>query len=264
MSGPRTKPFITRAGGKTCLLKHLLPRIPTDGVRCYVEAFGGGGAVLLARPRIKGTVEVYNDIDADLVNAFRQVKEHGPEVIRQLEGRVNSRREFMRVRDAARDSRTDLQRAADWIWLNRISFGGNIRDFGVKKTSSGGGAALRLASCFDLVENAHKRLSGVIIEELPWQRLVKNYDGAGTFFFFDPPYFGDTQKTYRGWTQDQLAELIAALRTLKGNWLMTFGDQPDVREMCAGFSISTVDRQLGLRKNGNSSRYHELIIEPAY
>lgn len=263
MSGPRTKPFITRAGGKTCLLKHLLPRIPTEGVRCYVEAFGGGGAVLLARPRIKGTVEVYNDIDADLVNAFRQVKEHGPEVIRQLEGRVNSRREFMRIRDAARDSRTELQRAADWIWLNRLSFGGDGNSFGVQKTHVGG-ATSPLPVCVDLVENAHKRLAGVIIEELPWERLVKNYDAPETFFFFDPPFFGNTQRHYKGWTQDQLAELIASLRTLKGKWLMTFADRPGVREMCAGFLITEVARQSRLSKDGNSSRYHELIIEPAH
>lgn len=135
----RTKPFISRPGGKTSLLAHLLPKIPTAGVKCYVEAFGGGAAVLLARPRIAATVEVYNDTDEGLVNAFRQVREHAPEVIRCLSGRVNSRTDFYRTRDAVKDTKTEVQRAADWIWLNKLSFGSDGSSFGVVKKSGGGG-----------------------------------------------------------------------------------------------------------------------------
>jgi DNA adenine methylase len=261
METPRTKPFIKRAGGKTCLLEHLLPRIPETGVKCYVEAFGGGAALLLARKRTPGTVEVYNDIDAELVNAFRQVRHHGPEVIRCLGGRINSRRDFIETRDATHP-RTEVQRAADWIWRNRISFGGDAKVFGVQKTG-GGGAASRITTAQDLINAAAVRLEGVIVEELPWQRLVKNYDSPATFFFFDPPYFGDKQKDYKGWTRPELEELIDALRGLKGRWMMTFGDHPGVRELFRGWKVTPVDRQSAFKKDGNSRRYHELIIEPA-
>ena len=63
-------------GGKRLLRKAILERFPTDEVGRYIEVFGGAGWVLFAKEKLPGQLEVYNDIDGNLVNLFRCVKYH--------------------------------------------------------------------------------------------------------------------------------------------------------------------------------------------
>ena len=67
-------------GGKFYLLPYLLKVVPKH--HCYVEVFGGGGYLLLNKKRSK--VEVYNDINGDVVNLFRVLRDNGDELIRRL------------------------------------------------------------------------------------------------------------------------------------------------------------------------------------
>ncbi len=58
--------FISWIGGKKLLRKHILELFPEEYSR-YIEVFGGAGWVLFGDER-KGVLEVYNDINSDLVN----------------------------------------------------------------------------------------------------------------------------------------------------------------------------------------------------
>lgn len=259
MKPAKPKPFIRRAGGKRLLAPRLLERMPPHKV--YVEAFGGGGALLFARPKVRGVLEVYNDIDGELVNAFRQVREHGPEVIRCLEHRINARADFQRARQA--QDRTEVQRAADLIFRNRLSFGGDNDNFGVQR-SLGGGAANSLANGAATVAAASVRLDGVIVECLPWERLFKNYDGPDTFWFLDPPYLGGSQKAYPSWQPDQWEAFAAGVAALKGRWIVTSGNHDVIRTLFSPVgTIEEWDRSLSLAKGTRgekSARYVELVI----
>jgi DNA adenine methylase len=119
-----------------------------------------------------------------------------------------------------------------------------------------------MAGVESLISNAHARLDKVIIEELSWERLVRNYDSPASFFFFDPHYLGNTQKAYKGWTLVEMESLAIACRSLKGRWMMTAGDQPGIRNLFSDCLVTPVDRQSCMKKTGNKERYHELIIEP--
>lgn len=68
-------------GGKWMIAPWIISHFPPH--KNYVEPFGGGGSVLLRKPRSKG--EVYNDINGDVVNLFKVVRDFGPELIRRLE-----------------------------------------------------------------------------------------------------------------------------------------------------------------------------------
>jgi DNA adenine methylase len=209
------RPPISRPGGKTRLLKQLLPLLEREHT-CYVEVFGGGAALLLAKPKSK--VEVYNDADGELVNVFRQVRHHAPEIQRELQWAINSRADMMQAKE--QPGLTEIQRAARFIFRNAISFSGDNSSFGVVKTQAGG-ATTSLRSRSTNLAALHERLENVIIEHLPWQRVLKNYDAPATVLFLDPPYAVSNMKPYVGFNPEQLTELRDALRTVQGWWFLT-------------------------------------------
>ena len=68
--------FIGWIGGKRQLRNEILSHFPAAGVSRYIEVFGGAGWVLFAKEQVPGQMEVYNDLNGDLVNLFRCVKYH--------------------------------------------------------------------------------------------------------------------------------------------------------------------------------------------
>ncbi len=82
--------FISWIGGKNYLKKTIAEIIP-DGLDRYIEVFGGAAWVMFYRDKY-AAIEVYNDYNSDLTNLFRCVKYHGPELQRELEWVMNSRK----------------------------------------------------------------------------------------------------------------------------------------------------------------------------
>ncbi len=255
----RTKPIVVWPGGKSSLLAHLLPLIPADA-KCYCEVFGGGAALLLAKPRHPGQVEVYNDSFGELVNAFRMAKHHHPELIRELEFTPNSRAEMARQKSAP--ALTEIQRAAAFLHTRMISFGGDGGSFGVDK-SSGSGACNSTVYLAEKIRAFAARFDRVAVECLDWQRCLDLYDTPATFFFIDPPYIGGAQKAYASWTLADFAGLRDRLSALKGRWLLTCNDSPELRELFAGCTVRPVSRSKGIAIcDGPRGTYQELIITP--
>src|SRR5690606_10553240 len=84
---------------------------------------------------------------------------------------------------------TDLERAARFLYLQRLAFGGKVagRSFGIDTKAP---ARFDITKLGTLLEAAHERLAGVWIECLPWQEFIRRWDREGTLFFLDPPYWG--------------------------------------------------------------------------
>ena len=112
-------------GGKRNLARRicaLIEATPHDG---YAEPFVGMGGIFLrraARPR----VEVINDISGDVATFFRVLQEHYPYLIDMLRWRITGRAEFDRLAAMPADRLTDLQRAARFLYLQRLAFGGKV------------------------------------------------------------------------------------------------------------------------------------------
>jgi len=251
----KTKPILRWPGGKTRMLKKLLPMIPPHVCSC--EVFGGGLAFTLAKPRSE--VEIINDINGELISLYLAAQKHLPELHRQIEMLVSSRQLFHAF--TKQPGLTDLERAARFLLRNRISFGGNMHSFGVAKTG-GGGVAFSRKGVGKLLTQFHERLDNVVVENLPWQRCFANYDSPETFFFCDPPYFKSKIDAYEGWTEKQLREFARDVRRLKGKWIVTLDDCELNRQLFAGCQIeavSTQNRSVNHRTHGDQ-RFGELII----
>lgn len=81
---------------------------------------------------------------------------------------------------------TDLERAARFLYLQRLAFGGKVtgQNFGVDMT---GPSRFNLNRLGPVLEDVHERLAGVTIENLDWRGFIDRYDRAGTLFYLDRP-----------------------------------------------------------------------------
>jgi len=210
-------------GGKFSHLKWLLPLLPE--CHHYCEPFAGSAAVLLNRP--PSPVETYNDLDGEVTNFFRVLRDEKEKLVEAIGltpfsreeffGAVNGGRELSSLERArrffvrARQTRTGLaQTASLGRWAN------------CKNTSRAGmsGAVSRwLGSVEDLPAIA-LRLLRVQIENRPALDVIRLYDGKDTLFYCDPPYVHATRgdrKAY-GYEMDDQGhrELAAELRHAAG------------------------------------------------
>jgi len=114
--------FFPYLGGKHFLVKRLLPLVPPHEV--YVEVFGGAAALLFAKDR--SPVEVYNDVDKELVNLFTVVRDRKDKFLKRLEWLPYSRELYYRfMADIDAGKITDpVERAAAFYYCMRSSFSG--------------------------------------------------------------------------------------------------------------------------------------------
>lgn len=112
----------------------------------------------------------------------------------------------------------------------------------------------------DNIRELSHRLDRVTIENLDWEKCLTNYDRTETFFFIDPPYTHCGATLYDGWQTSDVRRLATKLATLKGRWVVTLNDHPDIRKIFSGCQHKAIKRPLGI--GGKGEDYAELIINP--
>lgn len=229
------KPIVPWIGGKRRLAKHILPQFPEH--QCYVEPFAGGAALFFMKEPARA--EVLNDINGDLVNLYRVVKHHLDEFVRAYRWALISRKMFEWAKAEAPATLTDIQRAARFYYLQRLSFGGKVesRTFGTSTTS---GPRLNLLRIEEDLSAAHLRLSQTTIEHLSWARCIERYDRPHTLFYCDPPYWG-TEGYGVAFGLEEYAHMANLARSIKGRMLISVNDIPEMRQVFDGLSMERVE-----------------------
>ncbi|MBO9421692.1 DNA adenine methylase [Labrenzia sp. R4_2] len=254
---PAARPVAPYIGGKRQLSKFISNRIGQISHRTYVEPFVGMGGIFFRRPA-RPQCEVINDLSRDVVTLFRILQRHYPQFLEVLKFQLTSRSEFQRLAETAPDTLTDLERAARFLYLQRITFAGKVssRTFGVSLR----GARFDLTKVVPLLEDVHERLSGVIIECLPYADCIARYDRPDTLFYLDPPYWDC--ETYYGkglFARDDFQRLADQLGNIKGRFLMSINDVPEIREIFKGFDIKEVSLNYTANAKGPKAA-NELVI----
>lgn len=245
--------FIGWIGGKRLLRKEIVKRFPEKMGR-YIEVCGGAAWVLFSQEKI-ADMEVYNDANGDLVNLFKCIKYHRPELQRELSFMLNCREMFEDFK-AQYNTRgmTDIQRAARFFMLIKTSYGCDIRTYGCVKKN--------VAVMVEYLEAIEKRLATVVIENKDFESLMKVYDKPDALSYFDPPYYG-TEKYYSvEFTQEDHIRLFKVLGSLKGRFILSYNDCEFIRELYKGFRVQEVSRGHNLvgRYAEKDHKYNELII----
>lgn len=249
-----TKPIIPWLGGKRRLAKHILPLFPEH--TCYVEAFAGGAALFFLKE--PSDVEVLNDVNGELVNLYRVVKHHLEELLRQFKWALTSRQMYEWTQATPPEILTDVQRAARFFYLQKLSFGSRVegQTFGTATTAP---ARLNLLRLEEDLSMAHLRLSRVTIEQLPWQLCLARYDRPHTLFYLDPPYWG-TEGYGVDFGLEQYDEMARLMRAIQGRAIVSVNDIPEMRKAFAGFRMTRVRTSYTVQGRGREKDAAELVI----
>ncbi|MDX1170738.1 DNA adenine methylase [Sinorhizobium medicae] len=247
-------------GGKKQLAARIASMLEQIPHSLYAEPFVGMGGVFLRRSLIPKT-EVINDRSGDVITLFRILQRHYPQFMEVMKFQLTSRREFERLAATDPSTLTDLERAARFLYLQRLAFGGKItgRSFGVDTT---GPARFNIGRLGILLEEVHERLSGVVIENLDWREFIERYDRPGALFYLDPPYFGNEGDYGKGaFTRDRFKEMADRLAVIKGRFMISLNDRPEVRQIFAAFPIARVDLTYTIAGGGGKEVGEVVILD---
>jgi|SRR5271156_940945 len=204
-------------GSKTKLAPQIVRHFPPH--LTYVEPFGGSAAVLFAKEPAK--VEVYNDLDGELVNFFRVLRNAKlcAKLGHAAENTLYARSEFELAKQACDDP---VEAARRFLVRQRMSFGGNGEDwcYSIQTSRRGTAAAIRRWRWgVESLPAIHHRLKNVQIECADWRGVLRRFDGPDTLFFLDPPYHPETRVSgsYRHELgHDDHRALVGCLPSIRG------------------------------------------------
>ncbi len=247
-------------GGKRNLAKRITAILDRTPHTTYAEPFVGMGGIFLRRS-MRPRAEVINDLGRDIANLFRILQRHYPQFIDCLKFQLTTRVEFERLVAINPETLTDLERAARFLYLQRTAFGGKVsgRNFGVSADRPG---RFNLSTLEPMLEDVHARLSGVVIECLTYAEFIRRYDKPKTLFYLDPPYWGCEDDYGKAmFSAEDFTTLAEQLHQIKGQFLMSINDTPEIRGIFAGFQLTQVETTYTVGKtNDKRPKRAELLI----
>ena len=211
-------------GGKGRQASWLLDKIPDH--TCYVEVFGGSGALLYNKP--ESSVEVYNDINDDLVQFFRVLREREGDLLEWLRDVPYSRslyEEWVTEYFDGHRPAGDLERAGRFFTLRYMQFAGDISMKNGFKTRAKRSPARTFDNGRERLEELANRFRQVIIEHQDWRDILDRYDDTETdvVFYCDPPYV-DTEHYYgREFDHEEFVDVLA---DVESDWMVSYAELP--------------------------------------
>lgn len=250
----RMNSFMSWVGGKKALREAIVARLCCSCDR-YVEVFGGGAWVLFHK--LPGKFEVYNDFNPNLANLYRCVRDHPEDLCEELRYTLNSRVDFDHIREVLRTKTVipDIRRAAYFYQIIRESYASGLDSFGAQPHN--------MWRNFPLITEASKRLQSVVIENKDFEKLIQQYDRPNTIFYLDPPYY-ETEDYYEdvGFGTADHERLCNALMQIKGKFLLSYNDCPQIRQLYSreGIMIESTTRLSNIaQRYDHASRWKDMI-----
>lgn len=246
------KPIIAYGGSKRKLLKYILPLFSEH--KTYVEPFIGGGAVYFAKH--PSEIEVISDLNSTLIDFYTTIRDTSYfdisdepilDSIEAIQNRVNL------------PTITPTDKVIKYITLmcNGIVCGNPT-----KKVSRN----INPMKKMKIIEKYTQRLKNTHIFNLSYQHIIEKYDSEETLFYLDPPY--QNSKSWYSHNKMDYVELKNILDKIKGRFILSINDSPEIRELFKDYYIRSITVKLSggmrpgrtfLSASGSATR-DELII----
>ena len=258
------RPFVKWVGGKTQLLPEIVKYVPKR-FNTYFEPFLGGGAVLF---QIHPKHAVVNDLNGELINAYKQVQTNPEQLIHLLKQMFSkdSKEYYMSIRALDRSDKfetlTDVQRAARFIYLNKAGFNGlwRVNKKGQNNVPYGKHPRLTVPEDAIRVDSEFFKDSDVTFLSGDYRTCVQSAK-KDDFVYFDPPYipvnptsnFVNYTKNGFGLTQQKELVNIAEMLYTKGVYVMlSNSDTPLTHKLYKDsmFHVHSVNARRSINRNG--------------
>lgn len=258
------RPFVKWVGGKTQLLPEIVKYVPKR-FNTYFEPFLGGGAVLF---QIHPKHAVVNDLNGELINAYKQVQTNPEQLIHLLKQMFNkdTKEYYMSIRALDRSDKfetlTDVQRAARFIYLNKAGFNGlwRVNKKGQNNVPYGQHTKLTVPEDAIRVDSEFFKDSDVTFLSGDYRTCVQSTK-KGDFVYFDPPYipvnptsnFVNYTKAGFGLAQQkELAQLAKELYNKGAYVMLSNSDTPLTRKLYKDFMfhVHHVEARRSINRNG--------------
>lgn len=223
---PVARPLVRYHGGKFRMAPWIIAHLPRH--RIYTEPFGGGGSVLLRKPR--AYAEVYNDLDGEIVNLFNVARDMGESLAQACELTPFARAEFEQAYDPSGDPLEQARRTVVRAYMGFGSAGASGQSTGFRANSNRSGTtpAHDWMNYPDHLRAIVQRLRGVVIENRPACQVMLSHDCAEAVHYVDPPYVHSTRSlrtrapAYRHEMTNEQHELLAGtLGSLSGRVVLS-------------------------------------------
>lgn len=231
-------------GAKWRIADWIIGKMP--GHKSYVEPYFGSGAVFFKKP--PSNIETINDLDDDVVNLFRIIRDNPEPLIKAVTYTPYSRQEYENAFFPA-DNLTDIDKAVRFLtkcWQGH-GFRTNAYKAGWKNDVQGREAAYAMRNWYRLpewIDAIIERLREVQIECRPAVEVIKRFNYSNVLIYADPPYVLSTRtgKNYKHEMTD--ADHMILLETLlqhKGSVLLSGYDNDMYNSCLEGWSKYQID-----------------------
>lgn len=218
----KLKPIFCRVGNKAKLIKKILPFIPQHKV--YIEPFVGSAAVYFGVTN-PGEKRIINDLDKSLIDAYKVLKKGISISEDYLAGNLE---EQQKIYD--KPIKTEKDKFIHEL-LNCITFSSQGKG---KLYKTGRTFVTKLSKL-----NEYKQfMKNTTILNQDYKKVIDKYDSADSFFFLDPPY-ENSDNLYKH-SQFNFEELRDKLLNIKGLFLLTLNDSPNIRKIFKDFIIKPI------------------------
>jgi len=240
------RPFLKWAGGKGKLIQQYIPYLPKK-FKTYYEPFLGGAAVFFY---LNPSSAALTDINAELVNAYRCVRDNVEELILNLEAHQlrHCRDYYYQVRQSP--GVTNIEKAARLIYLNKTCFNGLYRENSKGEFNVPIGKYKNPKICNPaLLRSVSAALQNAQINVRPFEDILEHASSCDDFVYFDPPYHplsptsNFTAYSRYSFTQDdqiRLKYVFAELAERGVKVMLSNSDCPFIRELYRDFNINSI------------------------
>ncbi|MGH0448516.1 DNA adenine methylase [Bacillus mycoides] len=222
----KTRSPIRWFGGKHFLAPFIIGHMPKH--KCYVEPFGGGGHVLTQKSPAE--VEVYNDIDDDVVNFLMELKKDHKKMAKELATIPYSRSLYKKwVKESWPTN--NFERAVRWFYIQRCKMGVENNQKSGWRHSKEANPAKGYQTAINILEQFSNRFRNVMIECQDFRKIIDTYDGPNTLFYIDPPYRGREFRYKGNFTDKDHEDLANILTNIKGKAIVSYYSDPLIDEL---------------------------------
>lgn len=193
------------------------------------------------------------------MNLHRAIRTNPKKLQTYLSALLISREIFNDIKSNHLKPRNNIERASFFFYRLTQSFGAKGENFAMNAKSR------KPRSLYKDFTKWAKRLDQVTIENMDFEKLIKEYDKEETLFYCDPPYVG-TESYYKNVREFNLKDhkrLYKTLKSIKGKFLLSYNDTPFIRELYKDFKIiksEEIRYTLGANAHGNKKSVCEIFI----